>query len=122
MSTALHVAALVVALLSVPTVGGVTAWGLAGGDGEQHDPVLLVTAALVGFGSLYNAVTCWTAFWGLPEWRWWLMFVAPVAGLVGVALAGSDEPGSTGDRMVGLALQLVLAVPALLLLAAGVPA
>ena len=49
------------------------------------------------------------------------MFVAPAAGLVGIGLAGSDEPGSTGDRMVGLALQLVLAVPALLLLAAGVP-
>lgn len=120
MSTGLHVVALVVALLSVPTVGGLTAWGLAGGDGEQHDPLLLVAAALVGFGSVYNAVTCWTAFWGLPDWRWWLMFVAPAAGLLGVAVAGAHEPGTTRDRLVGLALQLVLAVPALLLLAAGV--
>ena len=79
-----------------------------------------LAAALVGFGSVYNAVTCWTAFWGLPDWRWWLMFVAPAAGLLGVAVAGAHERGTTRDRLVGLALQLVLAVPALLLLAAGV--
>ena len=33
---------------------------------------------------------------------------------------GRTSAGRPGDRLVGLALQLVLAVPALLLLAAGV--
>lgn len=120
MSTALHVAALVIAVLSVPTIGALTAWGLAGGDGEQHNPVLLASAALVGFGSVYNAVTCWTAFWGLSDWRWWLMLAAPAAGVLGLAVVGTDEGASLRDWLVGIALQLVLAVPALLLLVAGV--
>ena len=120
MSTALHVAALVVALLCIPTIGGLTAWGLAGGDGVQDNPLLVVLALLVGFGSIYTAVTCWTAFWGLSDWRWWLMFVPPAAGFVGLVYAGSDEVESTQDWVIGAALQLVMAIPALLLLAAGV--
>lgn len=120
MSTALHVVALVVALLSVPTVAGLTAWGLAGGDGAPKNPLLGVLAVLVGLGSVYTAVTCWTAFWGLPDWRWWLMLVPPAAGLVGLLLAGAEDEGSVRDRLTGVAMQLLLAVPALLLLGAGV--
>lgn len=123
MSTALHVLALVVAILSVPSVAALTAWGLAGGDGEAKNPVVGLLGALVGFGSVYVAVTCWTAFWGLSEWRWWLMFVPPVAGVVGLVLHGDDgseEP--VRDWLLGIGLQAVLLVPPLLLWAAGVVA
>ena len=120
-SISLHIAALFVAILSVPTVAGLTAWGLAGGDGEPDNAALGVLGALVGFGSLYTAVTCWTAFWGLADWRWWLMFVPPAAGLMGLLLArGEPEPTRTRDVFVGVGMQLVLAMPGLLLWAAGV--
>ena len=54
----------------------------------------------------------------LPEWRWWLMLLPPAAGLLGLLMHG-DEPDDTRvtDRLVGAVLQLVLAVPAALLLA-----
>jgi hypothetical protein len=120
-STSLHIAALVIAILSIPSIAGLTAWGLAGGDGEPHNAVLGILGALVGFGSLYTAVTCWTAFWGLSDWRWWLMFVPTVAGLIALLMAvGESEENSVGDWLVGLSMQLGLAVPALLLWAAGV--
>jgi hypothetical protein len=119
-SQALHVTALVVALLSIPTVAGLTAWGLAGGDGSPANPVLGGLGALVAFGSLYVAVTCWTAFWGLSEWRWWLMLMPPAAGVLGLALASREgRADRVGDWLVGLGMQVVLAVPALLLWAAG---
>lgn len=69
---------------------------------------------------MYTAVTCWTAFWGLPDWRWWLMLVPPAAGLVGLLLAGAEDEGSIRDWLTGVAMQLLLVVPALLLLGAGV--
>lgn len=121
MATSLHIAALLIAILSVPTVAGMTAWGLAGGDGKPDNVVLGVLGALVGFGSLYTAVTCWTAFWGLADWRWWLMFVPAAAGLTGLLLAGGEpEENRTRDVLVGVGMQLFLAVPGLLLWAAGV--
>ncbi|MDP3894739.1 hypothetical protein [Nocardioides sp.] len=120
MSTSLHVTALVVALLSVPTIAALTAWGLAGGDGSPESPLHGLLGALVALGSAYNAVTCWTAFWGLPDWRWWAMLVAPTAGLVGVILTGSSGETPARDRLVGGGLQLVLAAPAMLLVVAGV--
>lgn len=121
MSTSLHITALVIAILSVPTVAGLTAWGLAGGDGEPDNVALGVLGALVGFGSVYTAVTCWTAFWGLADWRWWLMFVPAAAGLAGLLLAsGKSEENRARDVLVGVGFQLFLAVPGLLLWAAGV--
>jgi hypothetical protein len=121
-SDALHLLALVVALLSIPTVAGMTAWALAGGDGTPDHPVLGVLGALVALGSVYVAVTCWTAYWGLAEWRWWLMFVSPAAALLGLVLASSGRRADDGplDRVVGLVTPLVLAGPALLLWGAGV--
>ena len=59
MSTTLVVLALVTALLCVPTVAGMTAWGLAGGDGSPETPIHGALAVLVGGGSLYNALTCY---------------------------------------------------------------
>lgn len=120
MSTTLHVLALVVAILNVPSVAGLTAWGLAGGDGEAKNPLVGLLGALVALGSVYVAVTCWTAFWGLSEWRWWLMFVPSAAGVTGLLLVGDDGSESTlRDWLLGVALQTVLLVPPLLLWAAG---
>lgn len=119
-STLLHVSALVAAVLLVPSVAGITARGLAGGDGSPKNPLLGLLAVLGGFGSVYVTVTCWTAFWGLPDWRWWLMLVPPAAGLAGLVASAGDTEESPQDWMIGLTLQLLLAVPALLLLAAGV--
>ena len=119
MSTALHVLALVVAILSVPSVAALTAWGLAGGDGEAKNPLVGLLGALVALGSVYVAVTCWSAFWGLSEWRWWLMFVPPAAGVLGLLLHGDDGSASLRDRLLGPVLQAVLLVPPLLLWAAG---
>jgi hypothetical protein len=67
-------------------------------------------------------VTCWTAYWGLAEWRWWLMFVSPAAALLGLVLASSGRKADNGllDRLVALAMPVVLAGPALLLWSAGV--
>jgi hypothetical protein len=118
-SVALISLALVVAVVSVPTVAGLTAWGLAGGDGEAKNAFVGVLAMSVGFGSIYNAATCFSAYFiDLPPWRWWVMLLPPVAGLLGLLLHG-DEPEDTTltDRLVGLVMQLVLAVPAVLLLA-----
>ena len=120
MSTAVHIAALILAMLCIPTIGGLTAWGLAGGDGVQDDWLLGILAVMVGFGSIYTAVTCWTAFWGLADWRWWLMFVPSVAGILGLVYVGRGEGELTQDWVIGAALQLVMVVPPLLLLVAGV--
>ncbi len=118
----LVVIALVVAAVSVFTVAGMTAWGLGGGDGTPDTPLLGVLSVLVSTGSIYNAVTCWLAvFEGLAAWQWWLMWVAPVAGAVGLWLgarleASEDaEPVPTSDVVIGLGLQAVVAVPAVLL-------
>ncbi|HSE08174.1 MAG TPA: hypothetical protein VLB29_05870 [Nocardioidaceae bacterium] len=124
MSTALIVVALVVALVSIPTVAGLTAWGLAGGDGEPKNAVIGVLGALVAFGAIYNALVSYRAFWGIPDWSWWLMWVPPVAGLVGLLLARDDlspeESSSPTDWAVGLSMQAALGVPAVLLWASGV--
>jgi hypothetical protein len=118
-SAALITLAVLVAVVCVPTVAGLTAWGLTGGDGEPENAFHALLGAVVGFGSIYNAVTCFTAYFGdLPPWRWWLMLLPPAAGLLAL-LVHRDETGetTTADRVVGLAFQLVLAVPAALLLA-----
>jgi hypothetical protein len=124
MSTALLVLALVVALVSVPTVAGLTAWGLAGGDGSPENALFGLLGALVGFGAIYNVLVSFRAFWGIPDWAWWLMWVPPIAGLVGLVLARSDlsgdESATPWDWMVGLSMQLALGVPAALVWAAGV--
>lgn len=121
MSTTLHVLALVVAILSVPSVAALTAWGLAGGDGSAKNPLVGLLGASVALGSVYVAATCWTAFWGLAEWRWWLMFIPPAAGVLGLLLLGDDgSESSLRDRMLGLGLQTILLVPPLSLWAAGV--
>ena len=117
-------AALVVAVVSVPTVAGLTAWGLAGGDGEPKTAVLGLLGALVGFGAMYNALVSFRAFWGIPDWAWWLMWVPPIAGLVGLLLArdevSPDESSTPWDWAVGLGMQRALAVPAALVWGAGV--
>jgi hypothetical protein len=119
MSAFLITTALVVALVCVPSVAAITAMGLSGGDGEPRNAFFGVLGAIVGYGSIYNAVTCFTAFFGgEPAWRWWLMLLPPAAGLLGVLTYG-DEPEDTSgwDRLVGVAMQLALAIPAALLLA-----
>ena len=118
MSTALVVLAIVVAALSVPTVAGLTAWGLAGGDGEAENAVVGILGALVGLGGIYNAVVSYRALWGIPEWAWWLMWAPMAAGIVGLLLSLKELPGLR-DVLLGLALQLTLGVPAVLLWAAG---
>jgi len=119
-------AALVVAVVSVPTVGGLMAWGLAGGDGEPKNVVLGLLGALVGFGAIYNALVSYRAFWGIPDWAWWLMWVPPIAGICGLILArdevSPDESSSPWDWAVGLAMPLALGLPAALLWASGVVA
>ena len=122
MDTALVVTALVVAVLCVPTVGGLTAWGLAGGDGAPASPLHGLLAVLVGFGSVYNAVTCYLALWDVAPWQWWLMWAAPAAGLVGVVLEGARggyADQSVRDWLLGFTMQLVLALPVMLLGASG---
>jgi hypothetical protein len=118
-SNTLITLALVVAVVCVPTVGGLTAWGLAGGDGEQKNVFIGLPAMIVGFGSIYNAVNCFAAYFvDLPPWRWWLMLLPPAAGIIGVLLHGEELQGSEpGERLLVLGMQLVLAVPAALLLA-----
>lgn len=117
--TVLLVVALVVAVVSVPTLAGLTAWGLAGGDGEPESVQLGLLAVLVGAGGIYNAVASWLAFQELGAWQWWLMLVAPVAGLVGLVAAPSEQEASAGDRAVGLLMMAGLALPALLVRLAG---
>lgn len=119
-STLLIGVAVVIAVLCVPTIAGLTAMGLTGGDGEPENLPLGVLGALVGYGSIYNAVTSFAAFWELPGWRWWLMLVPPAAGLLGLLLSADPaEEESPWARLGGLALQLVLGVPVLLVLATG---
>lgn len=123
MSTALLVVALLVAVVSVPTVGGLTAWGLAGGDGEPRNAVLGLLGALVGLSTIYNALISFRAFWGIPDWVWGLMWVAPIAGVVGLVLArdelSADESPTWAAWAVGLSMQAALAIPAALVWAAG---
>lgn len=123
MSTALLVLATVVAVLSVPTLAGLTAWGLAGGDGETKSWLFGVLAMLVGFGAFFTAVmTIRTLFQPLPEWAWWLMWAPLAAGLLGLLLMSRDpdEPkGSATDWVTSVAMQAGLAVPAALVWLAG---
>jgi len=121
MSAVLITAALIVALACVPTIAALTGMGLAGGDGEPRNALFGMLGAIVAYGSIYNAVTCYTAYFGgEPPWRWWLMLLPPAAGLTGILLSG-DEPGDPSGRemVLGVAMQLVLGVPAVLLLASG---
>ena len=119
MSNTLITLALVVAVVCVPTVAGLTAWGLAGGDGEQENAFIGLLAMIVGFGSIYNAVNCYAAYFAdLPPWRWWLMLLPPAAGIIGVLLHDEELQGSKlSERVLVLGMQLVLALPAALLLA-----
>lgn len=112
MSTALQVAAVVVAVACLPTITLFTVWGLAGGDGEPDNAVVAVLGLVVGAGSLYVVGTAVASFDGLPTWRWALMWTPVVAGLLGVALSSQRTLGA-------LAAELVLGVPALLVLLAG---
>jgi hypothetical protein len=119
MSAVLITTALVIALACVPSIAAITAMGLSGGDGEPRNAFFGILGAIVGYGSIYNAVTCFTAFFGgEPPWRWWLMLLPPAAGLLGILTYG-DEPEDTTalDRLVGVGMQLALAVPPALLLA-----
>jgi hypothetical protein len=114
------VAALVIAVVLLPTVALMTTWGLTGGDGEPENAFVAILGLLVGLGALYNVAACVLAFDGLADWQWTLTLVAPGAGLLGMALSTNvDESASRGDWIVGLGLQLSLALPALLLWLAG---
>ena len=119
MSGVLITTALLVALVCVPTIAGMTAMGLAGGDGEPQSALLGVLGAIVGYGSIYNALTCFTAFFGgEPAWRWWLMLLPTAAGLLGLLIHRDGPEDTTGsDRVLGVAMQLALGIPAALLLA-----
>ena len=119
MSNTLITLALVIAVVCVPTVAGLTAWGLAGGDGEQKNVFIGLLAMIVGFGSIYNAVNCYAAYFAdMPPWRWWLMLLPPAAGVIGVPLHGKEvQDSKLVERLLVVGMQLVLAVPAALLLA-----
>ncbi len=114
--------AILVAVVSVPTVAGMTAWGLSGGDGSPDTPVLGVLGAVVGFGGLYNAVTSWLAVFGIDAWQWLLMWAAPAAALTGLLLSLGElrrDDVTPADVLVGVAIPIALAVPAALVWAAG---
>ena len=119
MSSTLITLALIVAVVCVPTVAGLTAWGLAGGDGEPKNVLTGLLAMVVGFGSIYTAINCYTAYFSdLPSWRWWFMLLPPAAGIIGVLLHGDELKGSeVSEGLLVIGMQLVLAVPAVLLLA-----
>ena len=116
MPTTLLVLATLVAALSVPTVAGMTAWGLSGGDGEPDSAFVGVLAALVGFGMVYNAVISFRAlFLGMPEWAWLAMWVSPAAAFVGILLSGSELRGEPArSYLVAGALPLAMCIPAAL--------
>jgi hypothetical protein len=123
MSVLVVVLALLIAAACVPTAAGMTAMGLAGGDGEPKSRWAGALGAVVGFGSVYYVLVSFAAFWDLDGWRWWPMWAAPVAGLLGILTVRDPEPDDTTvtDWTVGVAMQLAVAVPpALLLLSARV--
>jgi hypothetical protein len=116
------VLALLIAIVSVPTVAGMTAWGLTGGDGEAESAVVGLLGAVVGFGAMYNVVASWLAFFDMAAWQWYLMWAPPVAGVLALLLTSPTwrrEGNSSGDVAVGLLMQLSLAIPAALVWAAG---
>jgi hypothetical protein len=119
-STVLHVVALVVAVVSVPSVAGLTAWSLTGGDGSAQSPLVAFLGLVVGIGSIYNVVICWRSFWFIAEWQWWLMWAPGVAGLLGVLLSSAESEESWRVRAIWLGTQMVLWLPAALLWAAEV--
>jgi hypothetical protein len=119
MSVLLVVLALVIAAVCVPTAAGMTAWGLSGGDGEPVSRVAGVLGAVVGLGSIYNVLVSFAAFWDLDGWRWWPMWAAPVAGLVGLLAVRDEEEGSVTDWIVGVAMQLAVGTPPALLMLSG---
>jgi hypothetical protein len=69
MSFALVTFALVVAIICVPTAAGMTAMALAGGDGEPKNWFAGFMGAVVGFGSVYNVLASFAAYWGLDGLR-----------------------------------------------------
>ena len=71
------VLALVVAIVSVPTIAGMTAWGLTGGDGEADSAVVALLGAVVGYGAVYNVIASWLAFFDMAAWQWYLMWAHP---------------------------------------------
>jgi hypothetical protein len=121
-STTLLVLALLIAVVSVPTVAGMTAWGLSGGDGEADSAVVGLLGAVVGYGAMYNVVASWLAFFDMAAWQWYLMWAPPLAGVLALVLTSSEwrrEDSTSGDVAVGLVMQISLAVPAALVWAAG---
>jgi hypothetical protein len=112
----LLVLATIVAALSVPTVAGMTAWGLSGGDGEAENNLVGVLAALVAFGMVFNAVVSFRAlFLGMPDWAWLAMWVSPAAAFVGILLSGSELRGEPArSYLVVVALPLTMCIPAAL--------
>jgi len=73
-------------------------------------------AVTVGLGSIYNVFASAWAFSDLAPWQWWLMWAATVGGVLGLGMAALDRDShdTAGDWLVGLAMQLGLAVPAVL--------
>jgi len=118
--TALLVLAALTAAVSVPTVAGMTAWGLSGGDGEADNAFLGILAALVGFGMVFNAVISFRAlFLGMPDWAWLAMWVSPGAAALGILLSGSELRGeSPRGYLLVVALPLAMCIPAALVWAA----
>jgi hypothetical protein len=118
-STLLLGVALVAALLTVPAVS-MSALGLAGGDGTPDNAVLGICGGLLGWGSLYNAAVTFAAFFGDLQVRWWLMWLAPLGGLVGVALSARQLRGDRPLAVAGaFALPSLSALAPFLVLAAG---
>src|SRR5688572_11342927 len=116
MSTTLVSLAVAVAGLCTPAVSGLTMWGLGGGAGEPETPVYAVLAVLVGVGALYNALTSYLALSGIAPWQWWLMWVGPAAGVLGILLSGirgdlGPEENTVADFAIGFGFQAVAAIP-----------
>jgi FtsH-binding integral membrane protein len=66
------------------------AWGFAGGDGEADSAVLGLCGAGLAGGSLYNMAVTFAAFSDALHVRWWLMWVAPIAALLGLILSAGE--------------------------------
>jgi hypothetical protein len=118
-SIALHLLALLVAVVNVPLLG-MLAMGLAGGDGAPDNAALGICGALLGWGSVYNAAMTFAAFFDDLSIRWWFMWLAPLGGLVGVLLSAKELRGERPlDAAMAFGAPLLAAVPPLLLVVVG---
>ena len=94
-----------------PLVAMYTASWLQGGEIEPKNALCRTLGTIVWIGATYMYVAGLVAGVGdLPKSMWWPMLLAPAAGLLGVILDSDELTGR--QRLLAMAMQLVLAVPA----------